>query len=79
MKSRRFFFSIVTVAVILGVFFFLFFGIVKPRFQGVITPVADTRVVAVAQVGRVVDAVGNVDAHSVEDSVVVVDPVVAVV
>jgi hypothetical protein len=79
MKSRRFFFSIVTVAVVLGVFFFLFFGIVKPRFQGVITPVADTRVAAVVQVVRVVDAVRNVDVPSVEDSVVVVDRVVAVV
>ena len=79
MKSRRFFFSIVTVAVVLGVFFFLFFGIVKPRFQSAVTPVADTRVAAVIQAVGVVDAVGNVDVHSVEDRVVVVDRLVAVV
>lgn len=36
MKSKRFFVRILTVLVMLGVFFFFFFGFVKPQFQSAV-------------------------------------------
>lgn len=34
MKNQKFFFSVVAVLVVLGVFFLFFFGVVKPQFVG---------------------------------------------
>lgn len=60
MKNRRFFFSIVAVIVVLGVFFFVFFGSVKPRFQSAVKPAGEVGIAAVARVVSVDPVVDSV-------------------
>jgi hypothetical protein len=77
MKSQKFFFSVVAVAVVLGVFFFVFFGIVKPRFQSAVREVGGVQVAVVRAVNAVAvaDAVNGNEVAAVAKHVVVI-PVV---
>lgn len=65
MKSQKFFFSIVAVLVIVGVFLFFFFGVVKPRFQSEVRGVNAVQTVVAKSVGLVsmVDTVAVAHVH----------------